>query len=69
MAKRRAQIRLLAIAVAALMVGHVGAETLVVSAARMLDVTNGGVALCRSDVKTPENMEIPGTAATSLSKV
>jgi len=41
MAKRRAQIRLLAILVAALVVGPVGAETLVVSAARMLDVTNG----------------------------
>jgi imidazolonepropionase-like amidohydrolase len=43
MAKRRAQIRLLAIVVAALVVGPVGAETFVVSAARMLDVTNGSV--------------------------
>ena len=43
MAKRRAQIRLLATLVAALVVGPVGAETLVVSAARMLDVTNGSV--------------------------
>jgi hypothetical protein len=41
MAKRRAPIRLLAILVAALVVGPVGAETLVASAARMLDVTNG----------------------------
>lgn len=44
MAKRRAQIRLLAILVAALIVGPVGAETLVVSAARMLDVEKGSVA-------------------------
>jgi hypothetical protein len=43
MAKRRAQIRLLAILVAALVVGPVGAESLVVSVARMLDVTNGSV--------------------------
>ena len=43
MAKRRAQIRLLAIIVADLVVGPVRAETLVVSAARMLDVTNGSV--------------------------
>ena len=49
MAKRRVQIGLLAILVAALMVGPVGAETLVVSAARMLDVTNGSVTLvCRT---------------------
>ena len=43
MAKRRAQIKLLAILVAALIVGPVGAETLVVSAARMLDVEKGSV--------------------------
>jgi imidazolonepropionase-like amidohydrolase len=43
MAKHRVQIRLLAILVATLMVGPVGAETLVVSAARMLDVEKGSV--------------------------
>lgn len=43
MAKHRAQIRLLAFLVAALIVGPVGAETLVVSAARMLDVEKGSV--------------------------
>ena len=37
MARRRARIRLLAMLVAALVVCPVGAETLVVSAARMLD--------------------------------
>ena len=43
MAKRRAQIRLPAILVAALVVGPVDAETLMVSTARMLDVTKGSV--------------------------
>ncbi len=43
MANRRVQIRLLAMLVAALIVGPVGAETLVVSAARMLDVEKGSV--------------------------
>ena len=43
MAKRRAEITLLAMLVAALGVGPVGAETLVVRAARMLDVENGRI--------------------------
>ncbi len=43
MSERRVQMRLLAILVAALIVGPVGAETLVVSAARMLDVEKGSV--------------------------
>jgi imidazolonepropionase-like amidohydrolase len=43
MAKRRIQNELLAVLVAALMVGPVAAETLVISAARMLDVEKGRV--------------------------
>lgn len=43
MSDLRVQVRLLAMLVAALIVGPVGAETLVVSAARMLDVEKGRV--------------------------
>ena len=57
MAKRRARIRLLAMPVAALVVGPVGAEALVVSAARMLDA------------KPLKTWEFWRAAAPSLSKL
>jgi len=57
MARRRARIRLLAMPVAALVVCPVGAETLVVSAARMLDA------------KPLKTWGFWRTAATSLAKL